>query len=74
MCIAATLNSKEHKKLTTVMPKMRTKANEPNPMTMTAMAQSGKADSSSGLPEAPAISFASTVSKKKYYYFEINLS
>jgi hypothetical protein len=32
--------------LTTVIPKMRTKAKDPSPMTMTAIAQSGSPDSS----------------------------
>ena len=56
---------KKHSTLTTVIPKTITNAKEPNPMTTTAMAQSGIPPTSSSAMEGACSSLATTEKKKK---------
>ena len=58
---------KKHPTLTTVIPKTITNAKEPNPMTTTAMAQSGIPPTSSSAMEGACWSLATTEKKRKKF-------
>ena len=59
------MKKKKHPTLTTVIPKTITNAKEPNPMTTTAMAQSGIPPTSSSAMEGACSSLATTEKKRK---------